>query len=235
MQLREAQFTSSFRAIATKYPPIALFEDLTIDPAEWEILHDIESLTNPAQREEIGHISLVPLSKRKSGPGASIIMGAFTHPPISDNNRFNRVGQGAYYASLDQDTCLFEVAYHAEKLLNDFDAKPDQPQYRVYESSMDGLFLDLRDRPLSDAVYHPSDYTESLKLSDTLFDKQGDYGILYNSVRNPGGTCLVALSPTLVGNTAMPIEVASIQFNYDPAGRRITRWYNETNGSFVII
>jgi len=48
----------AYRIVSSRYPPIGVFEGVT-DPADLEIIYDIESLTNPRLRDEMGQISLV--------------------------------------------------------------------------------------------------------------------------------------------------------------------------------
>ena len=68
----------SWRIVPSRFPPIDLFERIA-DPADWDALIELESLTNPRLRDEVGDIALVPAAERISGPGASAIMAAFTH------------------------------------------------------------------------------------------------------------------------------------------------------------
>ena len=61
----------AWRVIASRYPPITLFERLTPDTAVWDALVALEQLTNPRVRDEVGDIALVPPDERVTGPGAS--------------------------------------------------------------------------------------------------------------------------------------------------------------------
>ncbi len=72
------RWTPGYRIIRTIYPPVDLFEDIA-DPADWELLVSAEAKMNPRIRDLVGNLALVPVSRRISGPGASIVMGAFTH------------------------------------------------------------------------------------------------------------------------------------------------------------
>ncbi len=67
-----------YRIIPSRFPPIDLFERIA-PPEDWEALIALESLTNDRIRQEVGDISLVPVDERVSGPGASVVMAAFTH------------------------------------------------------------------------------------------------------------------------------------------------------------
>ena len=79
MATRRVGWPRAWRIIASRHPPIDLFERLTPDPAIWEALIALEELTNPRVRDEVGDIALVAPEDRVSGPGASYVMASFTH------------------------------------------------------------------------------------------------------------------------------------------------------------
>lgn len=54
------EWAEAWRIIASRYPPIDLFERVLDDPAVWDVLIELEQLTNPRVRDEVGTISLVP-------------------------------------------------------------------------------------------------------------------------------------------------------------------------------
>src|SRR3546814_12890259 len=58
--------------------PIPLFERVT-DPDDLEAVFDLEAMTNPRLRDEVGDVRLVPPDDRVAGPGTSFVMAAFTH------------------------------------------------------------------------------------------------------------------------------------------------------------
>lgn len=94
---------------------MGLFDGIA-DPADWDVVFAIESLTNPQVRNDIGELDLVPKAGRVFGPGSSLIMAAFTHlnPECS---RFSDGTYGVYYASATLDCAMAEVIYHREKFL----------------------------------------------------------------------------------------------------------------------
>ena len=69
MPARPIDWPQAWRIIASRYPPILLFERLTPDPAVWEALIALEQLTNPRVRDEVGEIALVPPDQRVSEIG----------------------------------------------------------------------------------------------------------------------------------------------------------------------
>ena len=108
----------AWRIIASRYPPIRLFERLTNDPAVWETLLALEQLTNPRVRDEIGDISLVPPEELVSGPGAIWVMAAFTHVNPK-GSRFSDGSYGVYYAAAALETAVAETVFHFEDLARD--------------------------------------------------------------------------------------------------------------------
>jgi hypothetical protein len=66
---RRVFWDPAIRIIASRYPPIELFEHFSADPLVWEALIEAEALTNPSVRDEIGQIRLVAPEERISGPG----------------------------------------------------------------------------------------------------------------------------------------------------------------------
>jgi hypothetical protein len=84
---RHVVWQPCWRIVPSRFPPIDLFERIA-DPADWDALIALESLTNDRIRDEVGDIALVPVAERISGPGSSVIMAAFTHPN-PDGSRFS--------------------------------------------------------------------------------------------------------------------------------------------------
>ncbi len=74
------KYTPCHRIVASRMPTIHLFERVA-DPADWDALYKLESMTNPRIRNEIGELSLVPVADRVKGPNASVVMAPFT--PLS--------------------------------------------------------------------------------------------------------------------------------------------------------
>src|ERR1700722_7779357 len=97
MATRRIDWPLAWRIVASRYPPIALFERLTRDTAVWDALIALEQLTNPRVRDEVGDIALVPPDERVTGPGASTVMASFTHLNPK-GPRFSDASFGALWA-----------------------------------------------------------------------------------------------------------------------------------------
>src|SRR5262245_64619312 len=99
---RAVRFAPCHRIVASRLPTIHLFERVA-DPADWEALYKLESMTNPRIRNEVGELSLVPVADRVSGPNASVVMAPFTH--LSPHGtRFTDGHDGACYPAEPIDT-----------------------------------------------------------------------------------------------------------------------------------
>jgi len=137
-------------------------------------------------------------------PHARFINAAFCYYLPRAMNRFNGPGRGAWYAALARETCCAEVIFHMNRELaavNDYNATVD---YSEVFASFVGDFVDLRDVNPAPECLHPDPekgYASGNRLADEV-RAQGQYGIIWHSVRHPEGTCLVALTPHAVQSVA---------------------------------
>lgn len=206
----------AWRTIASCYPPIDLFEDIA-DPNDWEALIALEMVTNPRIRQETGDITLVPPERAISGPGASIVMAAFTHPN-PNGGRFTDGTFGAYYASASLQTSLIERVALLEAHLATSHHERDQMDQRVYLGAVEGQMAYMLDRAA------PELSRDSYRASQT-FARQvkaaGGDGIVYPSLRHKDGFNIAIFWPDRV---EIPIMERHIQFHYD--GKRISRYFD---------
>lgn len=167
-------------------------------------LAEIEGATSGRLVAEArGHAGLSPHELVHGIPHAAHINAAFAYARPGALNRFNGPDRGAWYAALDVETCLAEVAFHLTRFLEDtglFEAVVD---YAELFASFAGEFADLRltpDHPALDP--DPArGYPEGNRLADAVLAR-GLNGILYPSVRHAGGTCIAALVPHAVQSVA---------------------------------
>ena len=186
----------SYRIIPARYPPVALFERVA-NPADWEDLLDVESLTNDRIRDEIGDIAVVPPEDRVSGPGASWVMGSFTH--LGYPSRFSTGTFGVYYAAHTRECAVAETAYHWGRFMASTDEPPTNLDMRVLIGRIDAHLHDIRgDGSRFRHLYHPEDYAPSQAFGDSL-RRSGSDGIVYTSVRLADGDCVAAFRPRVVG------------------------------------
>ena len=197
-----------YRIISAIYPQIDLFERIA-SPEQWDILYEIESLTNPRIREEIGEISCVPVEDRVYGPGASWIMAAFTHTPEpGQGGRFNR-DFGVYYCAPEESTAIAETAHHRARFLRDSRIDSLTFPMRVLRAHLGPTELnDVRD--LEDAeLYHPDDYSDSQAFGERV-RLSNSSGIHYRSVRCDGD-CVAVFRPIVLTNA---IHLKFLNYTY---------------------
>ena len=135
-------------------------------------------------------------------PYASFINASFAYWKPREPNRFNAT-RGAWYAALAVTTSMREVAWHMADFLaksGDLRATVD---YAELFASMAGEFVDLRATP-EHASLDPDPavgYPAGNAVADAA-RARGLNGVIYPSVRDPGGTCIVALRPNAVQSVA---------------------------------
>jgi hypothetical protein len=211
----------AWRIIASRYPPIHIFERLTPDQAVWDALLALEQLTNPRVRDEIGEIALVPPEERVSGPGATYVMASFTH--VNRNgSRFGDGTFGVYYAASDLETAVAETVYHFERTARDSADPPRMEDMRVLVGSVSGTFEDASAlaEPQRRRVLDPDDYSPAQEYGRALRDS-GAQGVVFQSVRRPEGSCIGAFRPRAVG---LPHQERHLKYRWN--GERVDRYFD---------
>ena len=192
------------RLVATARLRDPVLLKLVVD-GDLDALAEIEGATSGRLRAE--HVGTDRLDRRElvfGIPHASFINAAFSYWSPRALNRFNGPGRGAWYAVLTRETCTHEAAFHMERELaniSDFRATVD---YAEVFASFIGDFVDVgRVTPKPDFLDPRPDKSYSIgnQFADAV-RTAGHYGIVYPSVRHPGGTCLVALVPHAVQSVA---------------------------------
>lgn len=207
----------AFRLIRSIHPPIDLFEDIA-DPRDWEALASAESKTNPRLWGHLGRLDLVPVDRRVSGPGASYVMAPFVHVSRDRPGRLTDGSYGVYSAGNTEEVAIREVAHHHGRAMR---ASAEAPgwtsQFRMLVNQLD---LDLHDARMSDEIHNPDDYSASQAFARDL-RRAGSNGVLYRSVRCPGGECVGIFWPDL-----MPIPVQAEHYDFHWDGVRVDRIRN---------
>jgi len=203
---RAVRHSPCHRIVASRLPTIHLFERVA-DPADWDALYKLESMTNPRLRDQLGDLRLVPVADRVSGgPNASIVMAPFTHLS-PQGTRFTDGHFGAYYAAESVDTAISETRFHRENFLRATSQAPTELEMRCYLADVACELHDLRARrtELPD-IYDPASYVASQKLGRQLRDA-GSNGIAFESVRRNGGECVAIFRPRLVQNVRQGVHL----------------------------
>ncbi|MGH7057433.1 MAG: RES domain-containing protein, partial [Acetobacteraceae bacterium] len=159
MPSRRVNWREAWRVVASRYPPIALFERLAPDPSVSEALAALEQLTDPRMRDEVGEIALVPPGERLSGPGAGFVMVAFTHPNPR-GSRFSDGTFGVYYAAAALETAIAETAHHFAIIARDSADPPRGEDMRALVGAVAADFADVAALPAAEraAILDPDSY-----------------------------------------------------------------------------
>ncbi len=214
----EVRWQPCFRIIPSRFPTIHLFERVA-DPADWDALYWLESLTNPRLRQEVGAIELVPAQDRVFGPGATVIMAPFTHLNPG-GSRFADSTFGVFYTAASQSTSIAETRFHREQFLRATRQEPIELDMRSYLADVAARFHDIRGlRSQLPQIYDPDSYVSSQELGRRL-RRGGSNGIAYDSVRHEGGQCLAIFRPRLIQNLRQGMH---LRYVWD--GTRISRVY----------
>lgn len=196
-----------YRIIPSVYPPINFFENI-VDPLEMEVLYEIESITNDRLRQEAGDIFLVSAEDRISGPGSSVVMAAFTH--IGKISRFTNGSYGIYYAGLTLETAIRETVFHRENFLKATNEDPGDITMRVYEGKILRPLHDIRSNKFIN-LHHPDNWQISQSFGREIRSKKS-WGLIYNSVRHAGGTCIAAFRPATV---SIPRQTLHLKYHWN--------------------
>ena len=103
------------RLVASRFPTVGLYDRIA-RPEDLDVVFAIEALSNPRLRQEMQALSLVPVTDRVTGPGATLVMAAFTHLN-PEGSRFSDGSYGVYYAADTLDTAIAEVSHHRARFL----------------------------------------------------------------------------------------------------------------------
>ncbi len=192
--VRRIDWRPSYRIVSSRFPPIGIFDDIA-SPEDLEALYELEGMTNPRLREELGQIRMVPPGRRLCGPGTTPVMAAFTHLNPT-GSRFTPGWYGVYYAAHERDTAVAETAYHRERFLACTNEPPCALEMRCYLADVRGVFHDIRGG--WPELHDPDSYAASQGAAVELRDAGSD-GIIYDSVRRSGGRCIAVFYPDRIG------------------------------------
>jgi hypothetical protein len=225
ISISEIRWPSSVRIIRSIFPPIDLFEDIA-DPADWPLIISAEQKTNPRLMETIGNLDLVPEQRRVAGPGASYLMAPFTHVSTDRPSRFSDGTFGVLYAGNTFEVALFETIHHHGKFM----ARTDEPagwtsQFREILLDINAQLHDLRSSTADQSgLLRPDNYEASQALGYKL-RATGSNGVVYPSVRYPGGECVGAFYPDCAVN---PIQGRHLDYHWN--GTTVDLYRNANTG-----
>jgi hypothetical protein len=208
-------WAETHRLVLSHFPPVDLYDDVA-DPRDWEALARAQARTNPRIWDQLGDLSLVPPGRRVGGPGASWVMGAFTHVSKDRVSRFSDGSYGVYYAGDALATALAEHTHHMGRFYAAAGMEAGWlSEVRQLVGSLDAALLDLRRGDFA-LLLDPDDYGHSQAFAREMLGDGAD-GIVYPSVRHAPGQCIAAFYPDVVG---VPAQGDHFRYYWD--GGRIT-------------
>jgi len=194
------QQVQAYRLVNSKYPPIALFDDVA-DADEFEALYQIQALTNPRLQNEVGRIEMIAREEIPFGiPGCSYATGPFTHVN-PEGSRFSDGRFGVLYLAATMETALAEVHHHQDKYWSNVrNLNYERFVFRGLSCVfVDEAMKDATSVPMTDPIYDPDDYTDSHRLGKVVKDA-GCPGLRYTSVRAPNNHCWALMTPRPVSS-----------------------------------
>lgn len=193
------RWSNTCRFIASRYPSIGLFDQIAA-PDDLEAVIELEGWTNDRISAELGILNLIPRDEWVVGqPMASVVMAAFCHPGPA-GARFSDSSRGAWYAGRTLETALAESVYRRTRELAEVGHFETRMQMRLYHADVRAAFHDIRPPRREYAPLHaPDSYAASQAFARRLLEV-GSAGIVYRSVRHPGGECIACFRPKLVLN-----------------------------------
>src|SRR4051812_8164030 len=186
--------TGAHRLIPAAYSDESVLESLSLPANVISDLTELDAATNERKiAERAWNAAIGPGELLYGVPEAHIVNAAFSHPgPFG--GRFNDSRRGAWYAAVDLQTSVQEVGYHKRMFLKDARiAARLSFDYQDFLADFSGQFhrLDQAERePCLQPEPLPQCYATPQALANALL-YSGAGGIVYPSVRHPGGTCIV--------------------------------------------
>jgi len=211
------------RIIPSCFPPVGVFERYYDSARDLDLAFEIESMTNDRLLDDAGDLQLVAPEDRVWGPGSTPIMAAFTH--LGFGSRFATDTFGAYYAASTLETAIAETVYHKERELAAANEESIDLTMRCYVNEVSTPLHDIRG-PEFEHLHNPSvsQYGRCQAYAAAL-RAESSWGLVYNSVRHPGGECIAAFKPKAV---TIPVQSDHLMYFYDGEARRITHWTKVT-------
>ncbi len=157
---------------------------------------------------------------RRTGPGSSYLMAPFLRRPVSPS-RFSDGTFGVLYAAERERTAIAETRFHQGAFLSAVDAPEQVLEMRVLRLTVSGTFPDIRGLDAA-ALLQPDDYSAGQAFGMRLATS-GAPGLVYPSVREPGGACVAVFRPRVLSSC----DVArTLHYKWD--GRAIAEVYEVT-------
>ncbi|WP_317205019.1 RES family NAD+ phosphorylase [Janthinobacterium sp.] len=169
------------------------------DDAELRDLFELDNATNARLIAESGGAPGIGVDELVFGvPHFRIVNAAYTYAR-PEGSRFNDGERGAWYCAFDAATALAEISFHKTVEYQEIGRFADSVSYQSMLADFGAPFHDLRGAHAYAACLDPASYLASQRLGARLLEA-GALGLIFPSVRRPGGINLACFRPALVGN-----------------------------------
>jgi RES domain-containing protein len=200
----ECLFPRTHRLIPSKYSPEeTVLGRLGENEQEVQDFIELDGATNARLLGAEGLLPDISVHELIYGVAyAEIVNASFTHAAPA-GGRFNSNRRGAWYAGLERETSIAEVAFHKIQQLLEVNWQLEEVStFDDYRADFAADFHDLRGGKPRFRKYLkpgpiPECYDESQQLAASLL-LHGSNGIVYPSVRWKSGTCVGCFRPALV-------------------------------------
>lgn len=204
---RDASFTDTHRLIPSRYSASGTVLSELAQEGEDDFVRDLVSIdaaTNTRLKADEGLLPGISVHELVYGTSYSnIVNAAFTHSsPFG--GRFNTSERGAWYAGVERETSVAEIAFHKLRELEEVSWSDEEVSTcDDYLADFHAEFESLLGKPsqrYADWLKPgpiPECYAKSQRLASELVG-EGSNGIIYPSVRRSRGTCVVCFRPALV-------------------------------------
>ena len=212
--LAEINWAEAYRIVRSSYGVVDPFEDIA-DPEDWSLLHSAEMKTDPQLMESVGNADLLPASRKVEGAGSDFLMYPFAHLSLDRPTRFSDGRYGVLYAGDSFEVALMETVRHHERFMAATQERSGWTSaFRTFTLTVSGALHDAR--PMLESAWFATDsYDAAHALAEPLL-ASGSYGIVYSSLRFPGGSCAALFYPDLASN---PVEGRQLHFHWN--GRHV--------------
>ncbi len=227
--LARLRWQKQYRIIATRYPPIDLFEKLKLTEKQLRALWALQARVNPRLLQQTGDLRLVRDGDVVCGHNAHVVMAAFTH--IGFASRFSDGSYGIYYAARQLETAIRETVFHRQSDAVERRLRPQEFDMRAYVGEVKKPLYDVRGKAYA-RLHAPqlSQYPVAQSFARNLLQSDPDaWGIVFNSVRHPGGACIAALRPPAV---SLPVSGPHLTYVWD--GEKIRTVYEKSEPLLVL-
>lgn len=218
---------AQYRIIPTQYPPIDLFERTDLNEREKRTVFYAQRRVNPRLRQRAGQIDRIRAGDMLQGTNASVVLAAFTHTGYP--SRFSNGNYGVYYAARTLETAIRETVFHTEREARIASLAAQVFHRRVFVGKVMKSFYDVRSDEYV-TLHHPDDYSQPQAFAQRLLSMDAAaWGIVYRSVRHPGGDCIAALRPPAI---SLPTQGAHLFYTWD--GNRITHVFEQAEPLLIL-